>query len=830
MPLRLTLLVCFFFCTFTARATGLASAPSQAAVASAHPAATAVGVAILEGGGNAFDAAVAVTAALAVVEPFSSGVGGGGFYLLHRATDSKQVMIDARETAPLAASADMYLDDAGEFVRDRALNGPLAAGIPGIPAALEYLAQNYGSLPLSVTLQPAVDLAGDGFAAGPRYVRLIGFRRSAIMQHAPTAAILLGADGDPKVGDTIVQTDLAATFMLLAERGRAGFYSGDLAAALVSGVRTAGGIWTLDDLSGYRVIERSPVVTTYRDLRIVSAPPPSSGGIVLAQALNILERYELTAMDEFTRRHVIVEAMRRAYRDRAEFLGDPDQFDVPTARLISKAYANEQAVGLSLEEATPSDTLRAVTGAGEGRNTTHFSVIDRQGNRVAATLSINYPFGAAYIPVGTGVLLNNEMDDFSAKSMTPNAYGLVGDEANAIAPGKRPLSSMTPTFLETPERIGILGTPGGSRIITMVLIAALEFAAGEKPAAWVAAKRFHHQFLPDEVRYEKDGLSAAAIADLQRRGHKLREVGRNYGNMHAILWDRRRDEVYAASDPRGEGEATVLPPPGSTLTPAAIETRPLTDHGPANRCVADRARFPRTVVYTQLIAKISRATVTSDEIPQGGPTQRDRVIQRRPDLIGETAITEPADPPRRPRRMDPRSEQRFTRVDVSDSYDDPAIHNKILHRQLAFACPLVQVITGEPRVPRLRPEVAQQFVPLERRPRPQHRAETARVPEAQNTLPAEYDVDVVVGRWRLVYREDTQASGHPQMDDQGAVRGAEQEILRPALECRELPADEFLCEPARHGLAQIAIANDDRRYRLPENMGFDAATGGFDFR
>lgn len=529
------------------------------AIASAHPAATAAGREVLDAGGNAFDAAVAVAAALAVVEPYSSGLGGGAFFLLHRVEPAADIFVDARETAPAAASADMYLDEAGEFVRGRALDGALAAGIPGLPAALAHLAERYGRLPLARSLAPAIALAEDGFTVGPRYRMMAGFRAKAFAISPEGARIFL-ADGQPPALDSrIRQPDLAATLAVIGAEGAAGFYTGVLAHKLVDGVRAAGGVWTLDDLAAYRVKERAPIVATYRDLRVVSAPPPSSGGIVLIEALNILERYDLAALDIDTRRHVIIEAMRRAYRDRADFLGDPDFVDMPVARLIGKAHAASMAADLSLERATPSASLPGIGLEQRGRDTTHFSVLDQHGNRVAATLSINLPFGAVTVPPGTGVLLNNEMDDFSARPLTPNAYGLVGAGANAIAPGKRPLSSMTPTFVEGPDRVAILGTPGGSRIISMVLLGVLDFAAGAPAESWVSTPRFHHQYLPDAVEFEEGGLSAEAQAALRAKGHTLTEVARNYGNMQAVLWDRARGVVEAASDPRGEGGAQVWP-------------------------------------------------------------------------------------------------------------------------------------------------------------------------------------------------------------------------------------------------------------------------------
>ncbi len=537
-----------------------ATSPHQAAVASAHPSATAAGQKILQDGGNAFDAAIAVSAALAVVEPYSSGIGGGGFYLVHREADGKQTMIDAREKAPQASTHDMYLDAKGEFVRESALNGPLAAGIPGLPAGLVHLAEHYGRLPLAASLAPAVALAENGFVVTSRYERMAGFRTSAFAKHPHGADIFLGADRVVKVGETIVQADLAATLRLIGEQSNAGFYTGELAKKMVDGVQAAGGIWTMDDLANYNVVEREPIVINYRGVKIISAPPPSSGGVVLAEALHVLSEFDLSQMGDNTRRHVVIEAMRRAYRDRAEYLGDPDHTDIPLARLVSPSYGKSLAADLSVDKATPSTDLRPLEPP-KGRDTTHFSVLDTHGNRVAGTLSVNYPFGAAFVPPGTGVLLNNEMDDFSARPLTPNVYGLVGVGANAIAPGKRPLSSMTPTFLETHDRVGILGTPGGSRIISMVLVGLLEFVDGRKPQAWVSAKRYHHQYLPDEVQFERGGLSAEAQRDLIQRGHQLKENSRNYGNMHAILWNRATDEVDAASDPRGEGAASVFAVP-----------------------------------------------------------------------------------------------------------------------------------------------------------------------------------------------------------------------------------------------------------------------------
>lgn len=531
--------------------------PPGAAIASAHPLATEAGFEVLAAGGNAFDAAVAVSAALAVVEPYSSGVGGGGFWLLHRAADGFETMIDGRERAPLAAHRDLYLDADGEVIPGLSMDGPLAAGIPGEPAALAHLAGHYGRLPLAASLAPAIRLAREGFAADAFYHRYAGFRLTAL-ERSDEAARLFLADGEPPpAGHRIVQPELAATLEALARDGHDGFYRGEVAARLVAGVRAAGGIWTLEDLATYRVVEREPVRGEYRDLRITTAPPPSSGGVVLLTALNILAGYELDALDEAARTHLIVEALRRAYRDRAEYLGDPDFVDMPVARLIHPFYADGLRASLRLDRATPSSSLPGAQPAVDGPHTTHFSILDAEGNRVAATLSINYPFGAAFVPPGTGVLLNNEMDDFSARPGTPNAYGLVGAEANAIAPGKRMLSSMTPTFLERDGQVAILGTPGGSRIISMVLLGTLEFAAGRPVADWVRRPRFHHQYLPDAIQFEPGAFDADLQRALVARGHRLAPLDHTYGNMQAILWDRRAGAVSAASDPRGAGAAAT---------------------------------------------------------------------------------------------------------------------------------------------------------------------------------------------------------------------------------------------------------------------------------
>ncbi len=531
----------------------------QGAIASAHPLATAAGFEILEAGGNAFDAAVAVSAALGVVEPSSSGFGGGGFWLLRRAGEAEAVFIDGRETAPASAHRDLYLDADGEHQRELSLIGALAAGIPGLPAGLVHIADGYGKLPLTTSLAPAIRLAHDGFEVDAHYLRMAGIPRitKGLQRFAETAGIFLDDGEAPAAGFRLVQTDLARTISILAEAGHDGFYRGAVAEMLVAGVNAAGGNWTLEDLAAYRVIERQPLTGTYRGYRVVTAPPPSSGGIALLTSLNILETYDLAELAPAQRTHLIIEAMRRAYRDRAEYLGDPDFVDIPLALLADKAYAAGLRASLRHDRATRSEDLPRAVAAVEGTDTTHFSVMDAAGNLVAGTLSINIPFGSALVPPGTGILLNDEMDDFSSKPGTPNIYGLVGASANAIAAGKRPLSSMTPTFVETDEELAILGTPGGSRIISMVLLGVLDFTQGaDDPASWTAVPRFHHQYLPDEVQIEK-----GALQDLQPKlealGHRINELDRNYGNMQALYRNHVRGTAQAASDPRRRGGAEV---------------------------------------------------------------------------------------------------------------------------------------------------------------------------------------------------------------------------------------------------------------------------------
>lgn len=523
--------------------------PQRPVIASAHHLATAAGYAVIAKGGNAFDAAIAVSATLGLVEPESSGLGGGGFFLV-RPQGQAAVFIDARERAPLAATRDMFLDAAGEPVPERSINGPLAAGIPGLPAGLVHLAQRYGKLPLAESLNPAIVLAERGWPWGAKNTTMIGWRGEVLAADRGARALFLPGGKAPADGTLMRNPDYARTLRLLAKDGFDGFYRGPMAKRLVDGVRAAGGIWSVEDLAGYAVVERQPIAFEHDGATIITAPPPSSGGIALAAILEMVEPFGLPQLGQAQRTHLLVEAMRRAYRDRAIYLGDPDQVTIPVALLTDPAYAAGLRAGINPRRATPSDILPGISVGPESDQTTHFSIIDAEGNLAAVTQTVNLPFGNGMVIRGTGFLLNNEMDDFSVKPGVPNAFGLIGEDANAVAPGKRPLSSMTPTIIETPQRVTVLGTPGGSRIISMVLLGVLGALADESPAAIAAAPRFHHQYLPDVISAEPAALSAQTIAALEAKGHKVASGERTWGNMQIVSWWRDDGRVEAGLDPR----------------------------------------------------------------------------------------------------------------------------------------------------------------------------------------------------------------------------------------------------------------------------------------
>ena len=527
-----------------------ATHPPAGACATAHPLATAACLETLESGGNAFDAAVAASATLTVVEPFGSGIGGGGFFLLHRARDGADLFLDGREVAPLAATAAMYRDDTGKAIAKKSLTGMLAAAIPQQPALLDHTARRYGTRPLAVLLAPAVRAAREGFVVD---ARLAG----EIARHLPRMDVAMRAVFAPEgrataAGERLVQADLAATLERFGRKGADEFRRGETARRLVAGVRAGGGIWSAADLEGTRAVERTPLVGWYRGHRVVTAPPPSAGGAAILQSLAMIEARGYRGLDDLGSKHLVIEALRRAYRDRNAHFGDPDFVRVPLARLLSSRYLRALAAGIG-ETATPSSQLPAKDAGTEGGQTTHFSVLDAHGNRVAGTQSLNVFFGAAAMPAGTGVVLNDEMDDFSAAPDASNAYGLMGSEANAIAPGKRPLSTMSPTFVEGPRGVLVIGTPGGSRIASMVLLGVLRFTEGASAAAIAATPRFHHQWLPDVLQVEPGALGAEEQAALIARGHALKPLDERYGNLQAVIWRPATDSVEAASDPRWIG-------------------------------------------------------------------------------------------------------------------------------------------------------------------------------------------------------------------------------------------------------------------------------------
>jgi len=520
------------------------------ALATAHSLATQAGVDVLENGGNAFDAAVAISAALAVVEPYGSGIGGGGFWLLHEAKTNTDIVIDGREVAPLAATKNMYLDEHGKPTRD-SVNGPRAAGIPGVVAALDYISEHYGNLTLDANLAAAIRYARDGFIPGEQYQRFIKMRADTLSKSSAAEKIFLQSN-QPR----LIQKDLANSLQLIAQHGQEVFYQGELATKLVIGVQEAGGIWQLEDLHQYQIKLRDPIRSSYKDLTLILPPPPTSGGVVLTQILSMLEPYDLSQYTPSQMTHIVVEAMRRAYQDRAVYLGDPDFIDIPMQMLLDQQYAQTKFKTYDSQHASVSQALATIE-ANEGQDTTHFSVIDADGNYVAATLSINYPFGSGFVVPGTGILLNDEMDDFVIAEGVGNVYGLVGSEANAIEPGKRMLSSMTPLFAHSKDRLLIAGTPGGSRIISMLALALIEFQQGATSQQIVNRERFHHQYMPDVIQFEKNALSEDVQQILIKKGHTLKEINYRYGNMQVITKHRYKNNLSAASDPRGEGLAVV---------------------------------------------------------------------------------------------------------------------------------------------------------------------------------------------------------------------------------------------------------------------------------
>ena len=513
-----------------------------------------IGLDVLKRGGNAVDAAVATGFALAVTYPRAGNLGGGGYMLIHRAGGHRDVAIDYRETAPAAATRDMFLGADGEADPRKSRDSALAIGVPGTAAGLALAHARYGSgkFSLGELIAPAIALARDGIPIEDDIADSLPAAQARLARWPASAKIFLKADGSAlSPGDMLVQRDLADTLAAIAREGPRAFYQGETAERLAAAVQAAGGVMTRDDLARYQPIERAPEVGSYRGYRLVSMPPSSSGGVALIEMLNILEGYPLGELDAATRLHLTIEAMKRAYFDRAKFLGDPASV-TPPDYLTSKQFAADMRARINLERAAPAESFGSITApTREGDNTTHFSVVDAFGNAVANTYTLNFSYGVGLVAEGTGVLLNNELDDFAAKPGAPNFYGLVGGEANAPGPGKRPLSSMTPTIvLDGGKPLLVVGSPGGSRIITAVLQIIVNVIDRKLSIAdAVAAPRVHHQWSPDVVAVER-GLSPELIAALEGRGHRVAQ-GPPRTSANSILVTA--DGFIGAADNRTRG-------------------------------------------------------------------------------------------------------------------------------------------------------------------------------------------------------------------------------------------------------------------------------------
>jgi gamma-glutamyltranspeptidase / glutathione hydrolase len=552
---------------------------NQGMVVSAHPLASAVGLAILQQGGNAVDAAVATALAISVVEPFSAGIGGGGFLLFYQAQQNRVEALDFRERAPLKATPTMYLDAQGNVRRGASINGYESVAVPGTIAGLSEVQRKYGKLPWKTVVAPAIQLAASGFPVSWRFVEMSKLRAKVLQQNRDARAIFTHNGKLYAPGDRLVQADLAKTLRSLAENPQ-NFYTGAIATAIAQDMAANGGLITKQDLQQYRPIWRQPVCGQFRQAQVCSMPPPSSGGVHLLQMLNMISDTDLKSLGWHhpDALHLMAEAMKIAYADRAQHLGDPDFVKVPVAALINPAYAKLRRQAINPQKATPSTQVKpaeptlldrfqrsahspvfpapvSYSTTRESPDTSHLTVVDRDRNAVSLTFTINLSFGSGMVAKGTGIVLNNEMDDFAIAPDTPNAFGLVGREANAIAPRKTPLSSMTPTIVTEQGRLRlVMGAPGGSTIITTALQVALNVLVYDMDARRaISAARLHHQWLPDQLRVERWGFDALTLADLRRRGHIVTErLDWGNGNVIVVLPDGTLD---GAADPRGEGAA-----------------------------------------------------------------------------------------------------------------------------------------------------------------------------------------------------------------------------------------------------------------------------------
>ncbi len=561
----------------------------RAMVVSAHPLASNAGLEILQKGGNAIDAAVATTFAISVVEPFSAGIGGGGFLLMHNSKDRKIRALDFRERAPLKATKNMYLDDARKVRRNASINGYLAVATPGTVAGMYEVHRRYGKLPWKTVVAPSIRLAKDGFLVTNKFVEAVNTRKKMIVSNQAARTIFTKNGNFYQLGEKLVQRDLGITLQEISANPQS-FYTGRIARVISDDMAKNGGLITLEDLKSYKPIWREPVCGNFRPalrkrkVRVCSMPPPSSGGIHLLQMLNIIGNTDLKSLGYHhpDAIHLIVEAMRIAYADRSEYLGDPDFVKIPQQELINPEYAKLRRQQIDMQRAKPSTEVKPIKKEilekfsrnvryrsipainnpklqsrkyHESTETSHLTVIDEQRNAVSLTFTINLGFGAGIVTPGAGIVLNNEMDDFSAAPGVPNAFGLLGNEANSIAPFKTPLSSMTPTIVTENGRLRMaLGTPGGSTIITQVLQIILNVLEYDMDAAAaVSAPRIHHQWFPDTLRVEPWGLDTLTLQELKRRGHKIKQTN-PWGNSNLIIV-KPDNTLEGAADSRGEGKA-----------------------------------------------------------------------------------------------------------------------------------------------------------------------------------------------------------------------------------------------------------------------------------
>lgn len=535
-------------------------------VVTAGDQASEAGVAMLRRGGNAVDAAVAASFAISVIRPQSTGIGGGGFFLLYLAKTKETVAVDFRERAPLQASRDMFIRD-GKAVPELSRNGPLAVAVPGLVAGLVEVQKKYGTMPLDEVVAPAIRLADEGFLIYPQLAGAITYRAKILGDSPATRTIYFRDDRPLREGERLVQKDLAGTLREIAKEGKDAFYTGRVAKAIVSEMKAKGGLITQEDLDAYRVLYRTPLLSSFQGGQVHSMPPPSSGGVLIQQMLNVLSGFSLKEFGFHTPKaiHLLTETMRLAFHDRARYLGDPDFGHVPITMLASEDYAASLRSKIDLTKATPSATIpTAKPGKTESTSTTHVSIIDKEGNAVATTQTVNLYFGSGVMAPGTGVLLNDEMDDFSAQVNDPNAFGLIGEnEANAIAPRKTPLSSMSPTIVTRDGKVILVtGSPGGSRIISatlQVLLNVLAYNLSLPDAMF--APRIHHQWFPDDLLVEakQNSQPEGLVEALQQLGHKVTVVedkgdGRTpFGNVQALHVDISSGVITGVSDPRGEG-------------------------------------------------------------------------------------------------------------------------------------------------------------------------------------------------------------------------------------------------------------------------------------